>query len=297
MSGKKRIGMNRYGTPKQYAIVLITAFLLGIVMSFGFKYLSHANTSNQEFSLTSFGAQGAPVTLEVSGNLPQKDGVRMLKLGQGQQIKEGGQLLYTVSSFTYSPGRVLEDNELTKITATSANREDLGELADAVIGKRVGSRIAYLKTAVDRNSVEIVVIDLLPTRFAGEHVQPTNWAGNPIINNSPELIPQFVTRGDPPTEVKTHSLIAGQGNQIVQGDVVYANYVLIDFDGKVLDNTYADASPAVIDTKDIFAGMQQGLIDQRIGSRLLIGIPASLAHGDHDLLAVVDLLAKVEKVK
>ncbi|XCB30135.1 hypothetical protein RQN30_01405 [Arcanobacterium hippocoleae] len=39
--------------------------------------------------------------------------------------------------------------------------------------------------------------------------------------------------------------------------------------------------------------MRQGIVDQRIGSRVLIGIPASSAHGDKDLLAVVDLLAKI----
>ena len=294
MSEKSRKRYGRYGTPQQYLRVIFAALLLGILMSFLFSFFANSEKSQKEFAITSLGAQGAPVTLQVSGDLPKKDGIYTLKLGQGAQIMEGGQLLYTVSSFTYSPGRVLTDNQLTKLSATSANRSELGELADVMIGRRIGSRLAYVKPVPEQNSAEIVVVDLLPTRLYGEHIQASGWPGNPVISNSPDLIPQVVMRGEPPREVKTHSLIAGQGNQIAQGDSVYANYLLVDFSGNVLENTYTAAAPAVIDTDQIFSGMQQGLIDQRIGSRLLIGIPAALAHGDRDLLAIVDLLAKVE---
>ncbi|WP_353066797.1 FKBP-type peptidyl-prolyl cis-trans isomerase [Arcanobacterium hippocoleae] len=74
--------------------------------------------------------------------------------------------------------------------------------------------------------------------------------------------------------------MAGNGDQVAAGDQIYANYLLVDFSGKVMKDTYRDPHPVKIDTSKIFAGLRQGIIDQRIGSRLLIGIPARLAHGE-----------------
>lgn len=293
----QRSQKRRFARALQYFLVVGLSLLLGIAIGFSFNFFVGLREKEQSFSLQVFGSLGAPVTLEVHGKLPAKDGIKVLKVGTGAEIQEGNQLLYRVSSFTYSPGRVTEDNGFTQFSATSAKRNELGALADAVIGQKIGSRIAYLKNSSQKSATEIVIIDLLPTRLSGEHRQPVGWSGNPIVNNSPDFFPDIVTVADPPTELKVHSLISGKGDQISLADEVYVNYLLKDYEGNVVQDTYRGNAPVLLKLKDIFAGLQQGIVDQRIGSRLLIAIPASLAHGDKNLIAVVDLLAKANKNK
>lgn len=292
---QKRRQKRRFARALQYFLVVGLSLLLGIAIGFSFNFFAGLREKEQSFSLQVFGSLGAPVTLEVHGKLPAKDGIKVLKVGTGAEIQEGNQLLYRVSSFTYSPGRVTEDNGFTQFSATSAKRNELGALADAVIGQKIGSRIAYLKNSSQKSATEIVIIDLLPTRLSGEHRQPVGWSGNPIVNNSPDFFPDIVTVADPPTELKVHSLISGKGDQISLADEVYVNYLLKDYEGNVVQDTYRGNAPVLLKLKDVFAGLQQGIVDQRIGSRLLIAIPASLAHGDKNLIAVIDLLAKANK--
>lgn len=292
---QKRRQKRRFARVLQYFLVVGLSLLLGIAIGFSFNFFAGLREKEQSFSLQVFGSLGAPVTLEVHGKLPAKDGIKVLKVGTGAEIQEGNQLLYRVSSFTYSPGRVTEDNGFTQFSATLAKRNELGALADAVIGQKIGSRIAYLKNSSQKSATEIVIIDLLPTRLSGEHRQPVGWSGNPIVNNSPDFFPDIVTVADPPTELKVHSLISGKGDQVSLGDEVYVNYLLKDYEGNVVQDTYRGSAPVLLKLKDVFAGLQQGIVDQRIGSRLLISIPASLAHGDKNLIAVVDLLAKANK--
>lgn len=293
----QRSQKRRFARALQYFLVVGLSLLLGIAIGFSFNFFVGLREKEQSFSLQVFGSLGAPVALEVHGKLPAKDGIKVLKVGTGAEIQEGNQLLYRVSSFTYSPGRVTEDNGFTQFSATSAKRNELGALADAVIGQKIGSRIAYLKNSSQKSATEIVIIDLLPTRLSGEHRQPVGWSGNPIVNNSPDFFPDIVTVADPPTELKVHSLISGKGDQISLADEVYVNYLLKDYKGNVVQDTYRGNAPVLLKLKDVFAGLQQGIVDQRIGSRLLITIPASLAHGDKNLIAVIDLLAKANKNK
>ena len=49
--------------------------------------------------------------------------------------------------------------------------------------------------------------------------------------------------------------------------------------------------PERLDMATIMPGLQQGLVDQRVGSRLAITIPPDLAEGDDTLCVLVDILA------
>ncbi|XCB30136.1 hypothetical protein RQN30_01410 [Arcanobacterium hippocoleae] len=146
------------------------------------------------------------------------------------------------------------------MVALTAAEKDLGDLAPAIIGQKIGSRTAYLKTSPEQNTAEIVVVDLLPTKIAGVHIQPRGWPGNPIVNNSSELLPQIVTRGEPPAIVKTHNLISGKGDQIADGNSVYANYLLIDYDGNIVENTYLEKSRLLSIRKKFFPGCGRELL-------------------------------------
>ncbi|XCB36948.1 hypothetical protein RQN46_02485 [Arcanobacterium hippocoleae] len=142
-----------------------------------------------------FWRSGSAGIVAGKGGLPTSDQPILLESGSGDELKKGDQLLYIVSSFTYTPGRVLQDNKLTQIHAGTVNESELGELSEAIIGQRVGARVADTNTNIAQNSTEIVVIDILPTRISGTHIQPAGWPGNPAVNNSPQLLPQIVSQG------------------------------------------------------------------------------------------------------
>ena len=49
------------------------------------------------------------------------------------------------------------------------------------------------------------------------------------------------------------------------------------------------------DLKAMLKGLKEGLENQKVGSRVLVLIPSSLAKGDGDRIAVVDILAAETK--
>jgi peptidylprolyl isomerase len=107
-----------------------------------------------------------------------------------------------------------------------------------------------------------------------------------------------------PTELKTEVLTKGDGEEVVKGDLLVANYQgQIWKSGEVFDNSYDRGEPAGfgIGTGSVIPGWDKGLVGQTIGSRVMLVIPPEDGYGttgnqqagiagDDTLVFVVDLL-------
>lgn len=267
--------------------------LFGLLLGISVFFIIARFTAPQPPSNVSVtGEFGGPVVLNVNGEFTDSPGVSTLLEGKGRKVSTGGQALFRTSVF------LLQDGELTssssRTSAVNLTPENAGSVADWVNGKPEGSRLlAVVKK--DADSYEFVVIDLLPTVAVGE-MSSTGKTGLPIISQTGN-IPVLTKAGTTPTELVTEVAIPGEGEQVSDSSVVVVNYVRYQLDGTELENTWRAGAPVFIDLAEVFPGLRDGLADQRVGSRVIIGIPAELSSGDTGAVMVVDILAISESTQ
>jgi len=112
--------------------------------------------------------------------------------------------------------------------------------------------------------------------------------------------------GDPDKTLVTEVLKEGDGPEVKKGELLTANYIgQIWRDGKVFDNSYDRGAPSSfpIGVGGVIAGWDEGLVGKKIGSRVLLSIPADKGYkstgneqagikGDDTLIFVVDLVGE-----
>lgn len=180
--------------------------------------------------------------------------------------------------------------------------EDMSlELYDALRGKRVGSRILLLTAADDDSGTAstVLVADVLPTEATGTAVEPR--ADLPVVSVDDDGMPQVeIPEGDPPAELEVQTLLRGSGEQVSGQSTVVVQYTMVRWsDGMVVDSTWEALGPRAFSLAETITGLNQGLAEQSVGSRILLVVPPVTALDDqenHDLTGetvvyVVDILA------
>lgn len=233
----------------------------------------------------------APVTVKVHGKIPdylQKD---QLIEGDGGIVSEGAQVLFRVSNFAYTRSRYLTVLNDATVKSSTARKEDLGELYPLIENMREGSRIVAVFPEKNRVSAEIVVLDILPTVIRGEEETAGTLLPGISVDVDEAGIPTVNAQGGEFSQEQIATVIHGEGEQIVAGDKIYANYLITDSSGNLQESTYENSAPAFIDTEKVFPGLSRAIVDQRIGSRVVAAIPSTEARGSGDVIVVLDILA------
>jgi FKBP-type peptidyl-prolyl cis-trans isomerase len=111
--------------------------------------------------------------------------------------------------------------------------------------------------------------------------------------------------GTAPTKLVTATTVVGTGATVKSGDFIGANYLgQIYGSGTVFDNSYDRGQPITtqIGTGAVIKGWDQALVGQKVGSRVEMSIPPSLAYGstaqgtipaNSTLVFVVDITSAV----
>ena len=88
---------------------------------------------------------------------------------------------------------------------------------------------------------------------------------------------------DAPEGLQVQLLDAGTGPEIKAGDTISAHYLGQSWAGAVFDNSYDRGQPLRfrVGVGEVIRGWDDGLVGQRVGSRVLLSIPAELGYGDH----------------
>ncbi|MCD9143404.1 FKBP-type peptidyl-prolyl cis-trans isomerase [Streptomyces albireticuli] len=88
--------------------------------------------------------------------------------------------------------------------------------------------------------------------------------------------------GDPPKDLKIKVLKEGDGAKLQKGDALTANYLGQLWDGKVFDNSWDRGQPATfeIGTGKVVKGWDEGLVGQKLGSRVELVIPPDKGYGE-----------------
>ena len=273
------------------AAVSLVALLLALVAC------SSQSGPSSAGGITVSGSFGAPVTLtiEKAPNITAMTS-SVVMTGTGPAVVAGGPLLLRATSFDSRTSEIVTGYDTGDIRLTTADDKGIGKIASALVGIPEGSRVLVERPGLspnDKKAVEIVVVDILYTSAHGTDAQlPTPYPAQlPQVTVSEAGVPTVTPGSDPFDVVVTQPLILGEGEQIEDSDDVVIQYVLTDAGGNVLDSTWNDGAPIAVNLKALMQGLQEGLTDQKVGSRVLVAIPSAEAVGDGDRIAVVDILA------
>ena len=135
-----------------------------------------------------------------------------------------------------------------------------------------------------------------------------------VLKEAPEGFPEitYAMSGEPTVSVDTSSVsrdyqmfrvIDGDGPEVFAGATAIVHYQGINMNtGEVFDSSWSRGEPSPFPTSGVIPGFRDGLVGQKVGSRVLIIIPPALGYGpqggvpekgispDDTIFFVVDIL-------
>ncbi|MGI5242365.1 FKBP-type peptidyl-prolyl cis-trans isomerase [Dactylosporangium sp. CA-139066] len=137
-----------------------------------------------------------------------------------------------------------------------------------------------------------------PTTAPAAKFPPVPDGADPALSTKPEAKAGSGTL----TKLNVTTLIEGKGPATQSGHQITVNYVGVTYaDGKEFDASWnhQQAFPFTLGTGSVIPGWDQGLVGVKVGSRVQLDIPSSMAYGDNPgggrpagaLRFIVDVLA------
>ncbi|GGM26782.1 FKBP-type peptidyl-prolyl cis-trans isomerase [Promicromonospora citrea] len=229
---------------------------------------------------------------------------RVVDEGSGDELAEGAQatINYVVlggkdAKQTYSTWETKKPETFT----LGDPQYDL--LNDRLIGQKVGTRIAMASTAMDQTVqvtvVEVAEVNQIPTRAEGTAVEPE--AGLPAVELADDGQPTVTIPADyqAPSELVVQPLIEGDGPKVTKEQTVTVQYAGCLLDGTSFDSSWSRGTPTSFPLNGVIPGWTNGIAGQKVGSQVLLVVPADQAYGDQEngaipanstLVFVVDIL-------
>lgn len=271
------------------------------------------------------GAMGGEVSVSFPTPLVQAESstTAVIEQGDGEIVEEGRTAQATLTIVDGTTGETLTAG--TVLSPVDALEPRLTTALECVaVGSRVvavgpaseligADYIAENSLGFDPEQTLVYVIDVLGSylgRANGVDRLPQN--GLPTISLAPDGRPGFTfTNSPPPEDLRISVLKEGSGEVLEEGDSVVLNYTGVSWsDREVFDSSWDANAPAVFVAADsttteggLIPGFAQALIGQKVGSQVLVSIPAELAYPEgsgsslagQSLLFVFDVLGIQEE--
>lgn len=236
----------------------------------------------------------------------QTDGAQqaVIDAGEGDPIARGQIVDFQVSLFNGENGELITasayDDEEAPLRRTAGAELDL--LAEAVQCAQVGSRIAVTGTIADvfgadtldpslglGNDDAVVMVLDVQAAYLGRAtgIPQLGASGIPAVVTTPDGIPGVtIPNEEPPTELRSHTLVLGQGPAIEEGDRAVVHYTgLLWSTRTVFDSSWDRGAPATLtitsfdnDPNGVVAGLAEGLVGRTVGSQVIVVIPPELGY-------------------
>ncbi|CAM3816892.1 FKBP-type peptidyl-prolyl cis-trans isomerase [Isoptericola cucumis] len=247
------------------------------------------------------GAVGEPPALDYGTPYEvTRPGARSIWPGTGEPVVDGEPVLLNMYAEDGRDGSVISSTFIDAPAWYTMSPESLGtNLYDTLRGERVGARLLLVEE--DDGVPVVLVIDVLPTRASGSEVPPVD--GLPKVERSDDGTPSVTVPSDaaPPEDLVVQPLVRGSGPQVQVGQVVTMRFTAVRWsNGKVFDTTWSAGTrpqSATVGIGQLIDGLDQGLLEQTVGSQLMLVVPPSLGYGgtssdlaDQTLVYVVDIL-------
>lgn len=221
--------------------------------------------------------------------------------GSGEAVADGDSIKMNYTLFNGTTGQEIEKSEYTEGTELSypidtASPNFVG-LSKALACTTVGTRIVAVipnaegfgdqaaQAGLDIEDTLVFVIDVTGVaseplaEATGEPVEPVEGFPDVVFTDGNPTV--TIPDGAVPTEFALATLIQGAGEVVAEGATVVVNYEGVNWNtGAVFDSSFDRGSPATFSTAEVIEGFRDGLVGQKIGSRVIIVIPSELGYGD-----------------
>lgn len=218
---------------------------------------------------------------------------REIVTGDGRELVEGEAVMLAYLALDAITGEVVEDSYGSEPRILLLTQDEAGPLYSELLGRTEGSRLLRLEPgSMTRPDPVVIVYDILYTEAHGTDIEAP--ADLPQVTDGEDGAPTVtIPDADPPSSLTITPLIRGDGQQVQAGESVTVRYVQAAWSsGEVLQSTWGPGSlPETIPLVDRIPGLQEGLVDTTVGSRVMLLVPPELADGTDTMVFVVDVLA------
>lgn len=214
-----------------------------------------------------------------------------VQVGHGRELVSGTPVLASVHRFSGRTGESLGDGAFL---VGHLNDDVLSpDFCQLVEGQREGARLLVAEPRAGADP-ELIVVDILPTVATGK--AEDNQSG-PLTVEMTDYGPIVTHAEDLPSGLTVQTLLRGSGPQLRSGDLVVTQHLVAEWSsGTVISSTWGDGLPTIHGLDDLWPGLRDALLDQRVGSRLAVTVPVAEATGQDTIVAVIDILGAVPQV-
>ncbi|WP_129789881.1 FKBP-type peptidyl-prolyl cis-trans isomerase [Promicromonospora panici] len=229
---------------------------------------------------------------------------RVVDEGTGEELAEGAQVTINYVVLAGKDGSTSGSTwETKKPESFTLGDPQYDLLNDRLIGQKVGTRIVMASTAMDQTiqvtMVEVSEVKEIPTRAEGTAVEPKD--GLPTVELADDGQPTVTIpkNYEEPTDLVVQPLVEGDGAKVTKDQTVTVQYAGCLLDGTSFDSSWSRGTPTSFPLNGVIPGWTNGIAGQKVGSQVLLVVPADQGYGDQEngaipanstLVFVVDIL-------
>lgn len=213
--------------------------------------------------------------------------------GDGAELTEDSAVMLAYRALDATTGEVVEENYSDPPQVLLLTQDSAGILYEDLLGRTEGTRLLRVEQGTtSRPDPVVVVYDILRTSAWGEELEPPD--DGPTVSVADDGSPQVsIPDSEPPPDLQVVPLIRGSGAQVRSGQAVTVRYSTVSWSsGEVVDTLWGEGvMPTTIPFTGLIPGWQNGLVDEQVGSRVMLVTPPEQAFGTDTLVFVIDVLA------
>lgn len=219
----------------------------------------------------------------------------VLVAGDGPVLADGASLLLDYVALDVVTGETVADTFATLPEIRTLTEQSLGEpLYDLLQGTSVGSRLERVELGTpERPNPHVLVVDVLPVQATGTPREPE--PGLPTVALEPTGAPVItVPEGEPGSSSRFAVLIKGAGPQVASNQSLVVQLTAVRWsDGAVVDSTWG-TEPRAVALAELPTALRAALLEQTVGSQVLVVVPGAEGGTTDALVYVVDVLATAD---
>ncbi|MFC3299181.1 FK506-binding protein [Arthrobacter agilis] len=221
--------------------------------------------------------------------------------GDGDEIEAGQQIGVKLVALNAEDGSVLGETysqgEPQVLPLDDTFKQEFPELFEVLIGSKVGAQVAFSSPAPEAaegaadTPEQILVLKVLsaeqpppePEVLSPEDVQTLDDEGRlPTFTFTEDGAPEVsIPDNEPSDDLVVKVLKEGTGEVITEADTIKANYSGWRWeDGEQFDSSFERGEASEFPLTGVIEGWTKGLSGLKVGSQVLLVIPAPWAYGD-----------------
>ncbi|HEU5036979.1 MAG TPA: FKBP-type peptidyl-prolyl cis-trans isomerase [Nocardioides sp.] len=258
---------------------------------------SDSSSSGELHGISISGDLGKEPEVDWNGKLEtDKTDTTVVSEGDGDEIAEGDQVqAYLWIGNGYTQEKAYSDYDNGQPETVTASNDLSPVFKDAVLGQKIGSRVAVTTTAEDafgaagnpnlgiaNKDTVLIIVDLMePYEAPKPKDVPSSQLPKVVEKGGTVTGLDFsgVQKPDPEGDLLRSVVKKGDGKTVTQDMTVTANYLGETYDAKKpFDESYSK-KPVPFSLQQVVKGWTYGLSGLKVGDRVVLQIPPALGYG------------------